>query len=262
MNIITATQYYNKVPVQSTTTSTASVETVIVNQDHLPKHITGGDSFNAAAADKIDAIYGGLQVDENVDLKAANYISSVLESILGRYFHLHFALDDSLTEDDEDAVSTTPFASLSATPLFHLHIKPLIFWKRQRSKSFAHGFQPQQQAKRRGGLAEDLRECSAHSIDPASSNKLKPSPSPVPSITTSTAASSVGTVIVNQDHLPKHIAATTGGVNSYNNAARMDALYGGPQVDESVDLKAACELYLLGSGEVTTSIFRLKIDYY
>nr|GMC46256.1 hypothetical protein Iba_chr01aCG0440 [Ipomoea batatas] len=31
----------------------------------------------------------------------------------------------------------------------------------------------------------------------------------VPSITTSTAASSVGTRMVNQDHLPKHIAATT-----------------------------------------------------
>lgn len=81
--IITATQYYDKV--QSTTASTAasSVGTVIVNQDHLPKHVTtttvGGDSYNAAAADRIDALYGGVQVDEGVDLKAANYISSVLE---------------------------------------------------------------------------------------------------------------------------------------------------------------------------------------
>nr|GMD40930.1 GPI-anchored protein like [Ipomoea batatas] len=56
-------------------------------------------------------------------------------SILGRSFHLHFALD----EDDEDAVSTASFASLSSTPSFHLHIKPFIFWKRQGSKRLQIG---------------------------------------------------------------------------------------------------------------------------
>lgn len=83
-----AAQYYNKVPPSSTSTSTASssVGTWIVNQDHLPKRITtktsGAGSYNAAGK---EALYGGVQVDESVDLKAANYISSVLERLRLEY---------------------------------------------------------------------------------------------------------------------------------------------------------------------------------
>ncbi|CAH9084077.1 unnamed protein product [Cuscuta epithymum] len=53
-------------------------------------------------------------------------------SMLGRSFHLHFSLDDAAEEDD--GVSTPAVASLAATPSFHLHIKPFVFWKKQGSK--------------------------------------------------------------------------------------------------------------------------------
>nr|GMC50868.1 hypothetical protein Ccrd_019299 [Ipomoea batatas] len=66
---------------------------IIVNQDQvipqLPTHATslsyyppttaggGGASYSATKMD--DAVYGGIAVDEEIDRKAANYISSVRE---------------------------------------------------------------------------------------------------------------------------------------------------------------------------------------
>lgn len=58
--------------------------------------------------------------------------------MLGRSFHLHFALDDSpsAATPDEDDVLGKPSA---AAPSFHLHIKPFVFWKKQGSKRLQIG---------------------------------------------------------------------------------------------------------------------------
>nr|GMC52754.1 hypothetical protein A4A49_31267 [Ipomoea batatas] len=75
-----------------------SHKNIMVNQDQvipqLPTHATslsyyppttaggGGASYSAT---KMDAVYGGIAVDEEIDRKAANYISSVRER-----FRLHY----------------------------------------------------------------------------------------------------------------------------------------------------------------------------
>ncbi|VFQ84794.1 unnamed protein product [Cuscuta campestris] len=61
-------------------------------------------------------------------------------SMLGRSFHLHFALDDSpsAAAAEEDDVLGKPSAAVAA-PSFHLHIKPFVFWKKQGSKRLQIG---------------------------------------------------------------------------------------------------------------------------